>query len=291
MTRVVGHTGAVASPLQSLSGAGVVGRTDGSGPSVFDGGGLLVGIHSLYSVANRPAGFSATKDISGFDFAPHPLGGYYLFVLQGTGLFLLRMVDLTNFANPANTFLQSTVIGSDGFLRVTADGTKLFCSSSTSPGIYTMSTPFDLTTLTFHSAGIYADRGSLSPDGTYYAALHNDDQQVLLYTPPTPWDLTNSGGLRYVATGFDFDNGSHTRRIDFISDDTFMVCHAPASGPLTIGGYPTFQIIKSGFSYSLEFKGMFAPIEVTGAFLDQGPRFVEGFGMFLPSMLNLYQFN
>jgi len=305
MTRVVGHTGAVASPLQSLSGAGEAAKGAASlaSGSVFTQGAMVKNLQSFRDIPNQISGFSiTTSDITGFDIAPHPSGGFYVMFLQGQGLHMAHITDLADFSNPANRILQSRSHGTGGFIRLNADGTKVFISSSSgttfpnSGGIFTMSTPFDLSTLTYHSQGYDSSRGSLSPDGKYYVALDNDELRVRLYTPPVPWDLSNTGGLRWLGTGFDMDDGTGYARVDFITNDVFMICGGWASGPWPLASlerkvYPTFRIVKSGYSYSLEFEGMFAPRMVSGNHDDQGPRFVEGFGMFMPHQSGLMQFN
>lgn len=297
MTRVVGHTGAVASPLQSLSGAGEAakGGVSLASGSVFTQGAMVKNLQSFRDIPNQISGNEiSTTDISGFDMVPHPSGGFYVMFKQGTGLYMAHLVDLSDFSNPANRMLQSIVhsAGSGAFIRLYPDGSKV----SIGGVVYTMSTPFDLSTLVQHSQGAYSSRGSLSPDGKYYVTLDGDEQRVRLYTPPVPWDLSNTGGLRWFDTGFDLDAGTGYSGADFITNDVFMICGGWVAGPWPLSSlerkvYPTFRIVNSGYSYSLEFEGMFAPRMVSGNHDDQGPRFVEGFGMFMPHQSGLMQFN
>ncbi|WP_282094309.1 hypothetical protein [Epibacterium ulvae] len=192
MTRVVGHTRGLSSPLLSLSGAG---QTCGASRGVVSYAGS--GFVRRLVVPRHVPGSPNTGDISGICTVLNADGSGKLITCEDDTGGIIVVYDIQNwddFADPANTVLSSAPLSRGGYVQASHDGRHLALFGSQDIKIYQLSAPWDLTT----AALVYdldVQFGCVAPDGSFALEVETvgfDPYVTTLskWNASSPWDFS-----------------------------------------------------------------------------------------------------
>ncbi|ATG35896.1 hypothetical protein PhaeoP23_01754 [Phaeobacter piscinae] len=266
MRRVVGHDGALSSPLLSLGGAGQAGG--GFGAAGIAGMGFL-------KRTIRP------RDVPGSPTTGYIPGIFTVLNSDGTGKLIttsetsggnIVIYDIQNwddFSDPVNSVISYAPISPGGGVRISLadDGQHMVLNLSSHCRIYNLPTPWDLTTAV-QIPLINLSHSCVAPDGSFMLRILTDGSNPYVTTlhkwdATAPWDFSDADAASPDQSQHIpelWNNGGYG--IEMPMQD--LVITGNRAGTSTGYGGKTFSFTAPGDISSLQYHGQLMLADLSG---------------------------